>query len=253
MRVDFCLPIKDEEIILETNLNRILDFLRLQDFSFVWKLVGLVNGSSDGSLKILKDFKQRFPEEVDYLEIIPAGKGGALKKYWHLSPADVLAFMDVDLVVSLHDLKSLVLPLVNNEQDLVVGSRFLLSSKVERSWARQLVSQSYRLFSQLILQHRFSDLQCGFKAIRRESYKLLEPYLFDDYWFFDTELIIFSRYFNLRFLEIPVDWREGISLQRPTEVKFFKDSYLFIKNTLSLRKRCRQIKKYSDNASAKLD
>ena len=57
---------------------------------------------------------------------------------------------------------------------------------------------------------RFSDAQCGFKAIRREQARALLPLTQDTGWFFDTELLVLAERAGLRIHEIPVDWIDDL-------------------------------------------
>src|SRR6266704_1288954 len=56
------------------------------------------------------------------------------------------------------------------------------------------------------LGSRFSDAQCGFKAIRADAARRLLPRVRDDGWFFDTELLVLAERSGLRIHEVPVDW-----------------------------------------------
>jgi hypothetical protein len=57
-----------------------------------------------------------------------------------------------------------------------------------------------------VLQVRFSDAQCGFKAVRRDAAEQLLPLVEDTGWFFDTELMELAELSGLRIHEVPVDW-----------------------------------------------
>jgi hypothetical protein len=57
-----------------------------------------------------------------------------------------------------------------------------------------------------VLQVRFSDAQCGFKAVRRDAAEQLLPLVEDTGWFFDTELLVLAERAGLRIHEVPVDW-----------------------------------------------
>ena len=57
---------------------------------------------------------------------------------------------------------------------------------------------------------RFSDAQCGFKAIRRDQARALLPLTQDTGWFFDTELLVLAERAGLRIHEIPVDWIDDL-------------------------------------------
>jgi hypothetical protein len=49
-------------------------------------------------------------------------------------------------------------------------------------------------------------MQCGFKAISREKAQILLPLVKNNFWFFDTELLLLSRKLNLEIKQLPVKW-----------------------------------------------
>jgi hypothetical protein len=53
---------------------------------------------------------------------------------------------------------------------------------------------------------RFTDAQCGFKAVTKEVVKKIIPHIKDNAWFFDTELLIFAEKSHSRIYEEPVTW-----------------------------------------------
>ncbi|NTW22489.1 glycosyltransferase [Candidatus Falkowbacteria bacterium] len=237
MKVDFCLPIYNEEQMLRENALRLLNYCRQANFGFDWQIVLVVNGSIDRSFAIAQELVSENPGEFAAIESAQPGRGRALKNYWLQSDADILAYMDLDLAVSLDDIPALVGPIIANECDLVVGSRLLVGSKIERSFVREFTSQSCHLLSRLILGHKFSDLQCGFKAIRRSSFLLIAPKVIDAGWFFDTELAVFAGLAGLRVRELPVDWSEERYDRRKSKVRVFRDATRFMRNFLKLRRR----------------
>ena len=60
-------------------------------------------------------------------------------------------------------------------------------SRVIRGPKRKCISRCYNMLLHACLGARFSDAQCGFKAIRRERPQALLPLTEDTGWFFDTE------------------------------------------------------------------
>jgi len=244
MLVDFCLPVKNEEKILRSSLDRLLAYCRQSNFSFSWRIVGVANGSDDTTVDILKEYAGNYPEEISWFEVGPAGRGGALKKYWSDSAADIFSYMDADLAVSLDNIPALINPLLEDKGDLSIGSRLMAGAKLRRSWGREIISQGYIFISHLLLHDSTSDYQCGFKALRRDTFYKIKPFLRDDYWFFDTELIVLAKRFDCRVAEIPIDWQEERYGRRSSTVKVFRDSLIFIKNLVFFRYRLKKIKKY---------
>jgi len=249
MKIEFCLPIKNEAGVLQYNLRTLLDYLNLEFKDFDWQIIGVVNGSTDNSYQILQDFERFEPDKVKSLLIKESGKGRALKTAWRKSQADILVFMDADLAVDLEGAKRLILPLINNEADLSLGSRFLKDSDSKRSRRRGILSWGYVLFSKALLKHQQTDIQCGFKAIKKESFMAIEQYLQDDHWFFDTELVTLVKLSGGRLKEIPVKWRENRVGLKKSNIKVFQDSCRFAWNVVCFKRRLNKIKKYlNDNA-----
>ena len=94
------------------------------------------------------------------------GRGRALRAVWSRSDAEVLAYMDVDLSTDLNALLPLVAPLMSGHSDVAIGTRLARGARVVRGPKRELISRGYNLLLQATLGARFSDAQCGFKAIR---------------------------------------------------------------------------------------
>lgn len=240
--IHFCVPVYNEEKILEQNILKLLNYLKKQNFPFTWKIIIVINGSTDNSLKIAKELASNNKNFIDYFETKKPGRGQALKNYWLINNADILVYMDVDLAVSLENIPNLINPFLGNQADLVIGSRLLSNSKIERSLIRELSSQGYNLLSRLILNHKFSDLQCGFKAVKTEKFKEVASHIKDKKWFFDTELIIFGKHFGWRIKEVPVDWSENRYEKRKSKVNILKDSSKFVVDLIKLRKRIKKLK-----------
>ena len=114
--------------------------------------------------------------------------------------------MDVDLSTDLAALLPLVAPLISGHSDVAIGTRLHRGSRVIRGPKREFISRCYNLILRGTLAARFSDAQCGFKAIRADVARELLPLVQDTGWFFDTELLVLAERSGLRIHEVPVDW-----------------------------------------------
>ena len=117
--------------------------------------------------------------------------------------------MDVDLSTDLNALLPLVAPLLSGPQRRRHRdpARPRLAGR-PRARAGSSISRGYNLLLQATLGARFSDAQCGFKAIRRDKARELLPPTQDGGWFFDTELLVLAERAGLRIHEVPVDWTD---------------------------------------------
>jgi glycosyltransferase involved in cell wall biosynthesis len=242
MLIDFCLPVKNEEAILKTNSLKLYDYLKSQNMAYAWRIIIIVNGSADNSFKIASDLEKKYTKYFKAKNIKAGGKGLALKTYFRESQADILSFMDIDLAVALENISNLIKPLLNNEADMVIGSRHLAGSKTTRSKFTNFRSSQYNKISQYLLGHKLSDLQCGFKAFKKELFVTLDPLLKDNKWFFDTEFVILAKHFNYKIKEIPVDWQENRFQKRKSKVKNI-EAYRFFKKLFEFRKYLKTVEK----------
>lgn len=236
MKINFILPSRNEEQLLEKNSLKVLNFLNAQNYSFGWEIILIINNSSDNSEKIAQKLSEQ-EEKIKYTIIKQEGKGNAIKTFLDHSEADYNIYMDVDLAVSLENIDDLLLELLNKNQDIAIGSRLKRGSKTDRSFSRELSSRAYILLSKIILKHPFSDLQCGFKGIKKEAWQKISPFIQDKKWFFDTEMLAFAKQNKLKIGEIAVNWSENRYEKRKSKVKVFKDSVVFIKELIKLKKR----------------
>jgi putative flippase GtrA len=208
LQVDIVVPVRNEERDLAPSVRRLVSYLR-EGFPFTARVTIADNGSTDGTWAIADRLARDF-DEVRAVRMEQPGRGWALRAVWSQSDAEVLAYMDVDLSTDLNALLPLVAPLLSGHSDVAIGTRLARGSRVIRGPKRELISRCYNLLLHACMGARFSDAQCGFKAIRRDQARVLLPLTRDTGWFFDTELLVLAERAGLRIHEIPVDWIDDL-------------------------------------------
>jgi glycosyltransferase involved in cell wall biosynthesis len=206
--VEIVIPVHNERMALEGSVRMLHGFLSAT-FPFSWQITIVDNASSDGTIQIARRLMYELPE-VGAMHLPEKGRGRALRTAWSVSRAQVLAYMDVDMSTDLNGLLPLVAPLVSGHGDVGSGRRLQPGARVSRSCQRELISRCYNHLLHLALRARFSDAQCGFKAIRADAARELLPLVEDQAWFFDTELLMLAQRRGLRIHEVPVDWVEDL-------------------------------------------
>jgi putative flippase GtrA len=202
--LDVVVPVHNEEIDLEPCVRRLHAYLSAS-FPYRFRITVADNASTDSTLEVARRLALDLPE-VTWAHLPEKGRGRALKQVWTHSDAAVLAYMDVDLSTDLGALLPLVAPLISGHSDLAIGSRLARGSRVVRGAKREFISRGYNLLLRGALAARFSDAQCGFKAIRSDVAARLLPMVEDTGWFFDTEMLVLAERAGLRIHEVPVDW-----------------------------------------------
>ena len=202
--VEVVVPVHNEQRVLRASVTRLHRYLE-QTFPFAYRITIADNASSDGTWALARQLAARLPR-VRAVRLDAKGRGRALRQVWSRSDADVLAYTDVDLSTDLAALLPLVAPLVTGHSDLAIGTRLRWGARIVRGPKRELLSRGYNLLLRATLRTRFSDAQCGFKAIRADAARALLPLVEDRNWFFDTELLVLAERAGLRVHEVPVDW-----------------------------------------------
>jgi glycosyltransferase involved in cell wall biosynthesis len=204
--VDIAIPVHNEERDLETSVRALHDHLTSK-IRFPSRIT-IVDNASEDSTRFIGARLARDLDNVRCMHLTEKGRGRALRSAWLASDAAVVAYMDVDLSTDLNALSPLLDPIVAGQADIAIGSRLASGAHVTRSLQRDCISRSYNLLLRAVLQTRFRDAQCGFKAMRRDVARQLLPMVRDEGWFFDTELLVLGQRAGLRIREIPVRWIE---------------------------------------------
>ncbi|MFF1410165.1 glycosyltransferase [Streptomyces sp. NPDC058289] len=202
--LDVVIPVFNEETDLGPCVRRLHEHLT-RTFPYPFRITIADNASTDRTPEVAAGLAASVAG-VRSTRLEQKGRGRALRTVWGESDAPVLAYMDVDLSTDLNALLPLVAPLISGHSDLAIGTRLARSSRVVRGAKREFISRAYNLLLRSSLSARFSDAQCGFKAIRREVATRLLPLVEDSGWFFDTELLVLAERAGLRIHEVPVDW-----------------------------------------------
>ncbi len=230
MVVDIVIPVLNEAHVLAKSLEQLR--VRLPELlPCRWRVVIVDNGSSDGTDEIGRRLAAAH-SDVLFLRLDQRGRGRALRHAWLQSVSDMVCYMDVDLSTGLDALPKALGALVREGCDIAVGSRLMRESRIRRSLKREVISRVYNVFVKLMLHTKFSDAQCGFKALTRQAVEHLVPQIKDQAWFFDTELLVLAENQGYRIMDIPVTWMEDTD----SRVKIISTAWEDIKGVFRLRR-----------------
>ena len=206
-RVDIVIPVYNEQAAVARSVHRLHAFLSA-GIPFDWRIVIADNASTDDTLRIARGLAASL-DRVVAVHLDQKGRGRALRATWLSCDADIVAYMDVDLSTDLHALAPLLAGLASGHSEVAIGTRLAgrgRMPRVTRGAKRELISRAYNHILRVALGARFSDAQCGFKALRADVARELLPDVADQGWFFDTELLIAAQRRGMRIHEVAVDW-----------------------------------------------
>lgn len=206
-QVELVVPVLNEAHVLEKSIGKIRGFLREHHFPYPCRIVIANNGSTDGTGELADELARRF-DDVAVVHLTERGRGRALRQVWSASQADICAYTDVDISTDLESFEPLCRAIHEDGYDIAIGSRLMKASILKRGFKRDVISRAYNIIIKLMVFTRFTDAQCGFKAVTRHLADTLVPKVEDNGWFFDTELLVLAEKQGYRIKDLPVRWTD---------------------------------------------
>lgn len=234
MRVNVTIPVYNEEAQLPSTIHTLASFLKAR-LRFDYEIIIANNASTDKTLEIAQRLARSYAK-LSVVHLPQKGRGRAIKKVWSESSAEIMSYMDVDLSTELEAFPKLIEPLAGGQFDLAIGSRLQKESRMKRGWRRDFISKSYNWLVRRMFSTRFSDAQCGFKAISRKAGAELLPRVQDNAWFFDTELLILAEKSGYRIFDLAVTWVDDPD----SRVKIIPTALADLKGLLRVRQSLRK-------------
>ncbi len=191
------------------NIERLVTSIaeHLQGYSYEILLVD--DNSADGSVEIVRSLVARgFPVDV----LVRTGKrdlAQAVVAGFRQATGDILAVMDADLSHPPSSLPHLIDPLIRDEADFCLGSRYLENSSIDDRWQlrRLIFSKLATLACRSLALGRIQDPLSGFFALRRRDlppFDLLHPRGYK----IGLEILVKGRLHGKRLREIPIDFAD---------------------------------------------
>ncbi len=178
---------------------------------FVDEIIVVNNGSSDKTEEVAKSLG------VTVLNEHERGYGAAcLKAIEHIKnkQIDIVVFLDGDYSDHPQEMDLIVEPIINNEVDLVIGSR-MLGNREKGAMLPQAVFGNWlsAFLIKLFWNYNFTDLG-PFRAIKYSS--LLKLKMQDRNFGWTVEMQIKAAKLKMKCIEIPVSYRKRIGKSKVT-------------------------------------
>ncbi len=185
------------------------------------------DNSNDDTKKILTQLGVTFLDNV-----VNLGIGGAVQlgfMYAHENGFDAAVQMDGDGQHPPGELKKLIEPLLKNESDVVIGSRFMDNQGFRSTYARRLGIRFFNRLNRLLVKLDIKDPTSGFRAYNKHAILELINYYPDEYP--EPEVIIYLAHKKISIKEVPVkmEERQGGS----SSIRHFTTLYYMAKVTLN--------------------
>lgn len=163
------IPAYNEEKCILNTYNKIINYNKNNSTNF--DVIIINDGSTDNTVNILEE------NNIPHINLIHnLGIGGAVQtgyKYAYETGYDYAVQFDGDGQHDVNYVKNIVEPLINEDADMVIGSRFINkeSSNFKSSKSRQFGIKVISFFIKLVTGKKVFDTTSGFRAVNRDIIK----------------------------------------------------------------------------------
>ena len=206
-KVSVIIPVYNEVHCLEHAVTQIDKEIRRITKNY--EIIIAEDGSKDGTKELAE--KLSGDKVIHVHSDGRLGRGRGLMKAFKNCSGDIIVYMDVDLATDLIHLSELI-DSIDNGADFATGSRMMKSSVCKRPLKREFASRCYNFLVWLLFKIPINDMQCGFKAFKKEALFKVMFEVEDNHWFWDTELLIRAHKKGFKIVEFPVHWKENSEL-----------------------------------------
>jgi glycosyltransferase involved in cell wall biosynthesis len=162
--------------------------------------------SNDGTRDILNDAKKvKGLVDKTIFHEKNMGKGAAVRTGIQEASGDIVIIQDADLEYDPNEYNRLIEPIINNQADVVYGSRFKGSDaqRVLYFWHR-MGNGFLTFFSNMMTNLNLTDMETCYKAFKREIFKNIE--LKENRFGFDPEITAKLAKKKARFFEVGISY-----------------------------------------------
>jgi len=216
------IPAYNEEENISSTLQDIAQYLKTKNYSY--EVIVVDDGSRDKTAELAAFEGKVFPHFSLLRHAPNRGKGYTVKEGMLAAAGELILFMDADNSTRINQIDKLM-SAVLEDNDIAIGSRRIEGAIIEEYQPRhrRLLGNTYIKLSNLILETKITDHNCGFKLYKKASAKKLFENLTRNDWSFDSELIFLASKLNLKIKEVPIVWQDK---QKTSKVKPIRDAVI---------------------------
>lgn len=191
-RIYIIIPVYNEVTVIAQTLHQLVQT--------AYNIVVVDDGSADGCGEVI----QQFP--VHYIcHPVNLGQGAALQTgmdFARMKGATAIVHFDADGQHRVSDIELLLSPIINNDCDVVFGSRFLNKTDVQIPFSKKLFLQLARYVNWMFSGIMLTDAHNGLRAMNSRA--LEKIYFSENRMAHASEILLLVKEDRLSYTEVPV-------------------------------------------------
>jgi glycosyltransferase involved in cell wall biosynthesis len=224
--ISVVIPLYNEAQTIGTVIERVQTALKSAGLNYE---VIVVDGHSfDNSLMVAKMYPVRL-----YSLTVHGGKGVGLRAGFAKVNGDIVITIDSDGSHRPEELPRLIYPILNDQADLVIGSRYLYKRNVAAKRLNVFGVKLFNLIIQMFIGVHVTDSQSGYRAMKRDVLEI--QHLKSCGYEIETEMLVKTAKSRFRVLEMPISFKQRT--YGASGVDFLHDGFRIFVSIVSARLR----------------
>jgi len=201
MELSVVVPAYREGPRIYENLQRLL--AELDQLKADYEVVVVSDGNTDATASEAARVRSPRVKVLEYP--VNRGKGYALTYGVQHSTGELVTFIDADMELDPREIRTFIGTLIEEDADIVIGSKRHPDSRVHYPLFRRLQSLAYQLLIRVLFHLGVRDTQTGLKLFRRQVLADALPLIAVKHFAFDLELLVVARLLGYtRVVEAPI-------------------------------------------------
>lgn len=225
------LPCYNEAGLFSESVERIQAVLDTSRFSY--EIIFVDDASADRTPVLIRKLVTTRGNIRAIYHTYNQGRGKAVSDGIRAAHGTVVGYIDIDCEVSPVYIPLMVSMILQKKADVVIGKRYYRTSS--GSIVRETLSRGYQWIADRMIGTGRLDTETGYKFFSRRKIVLILEKTKHPGWFWDTEIMVYSRSTGLRIVELPVLFLRRFDKQ--SSVNIFKDTVDYMMQVWKFRNR----------------
>lgn len=204
-KISIVIPAFNEERFIISSLESVI---KSNTLNLKKEIIVINDASSDNTLELINNFKQKHNEIIVLSLKQNQGKGAALKLGFERTTGDIVLIQDADLEYNPTDYQNLIEPFIYNGADVVYGSR-LVTNKPHRVlyYWHYLINKFLTTLSNMLTNLNLTDMETGYKVFKGDIIRKIAPTLESKRFGFEPEITAkISKIKEIKIFEVGISY-----------------------------------------------
>jgi len=171
-KISVIIPAYNEEKTIGIVLRKLIENMP-KDYEY--EIIVVDDGSMDNTAEVVNKISQKTRKVILVKHQSNRGYGEALKSGFNTAKGDIIVTLDADGQHDPRKISENINPIIENEADLVIGSRFLGQfDKGTISLGRKIKLKFLSLLTYILCKKTLTDVTSNYRAYRRKIIEDLE-------------------------------------------------------------------------------